>query len=85
MTVFQTAKARLNGVLITCTTCIIMTSPKKCVVLVTGGSGFLGQHVIGLLQTRAPYVTEIRVIDLPSNPYTDKLGKLYLYKLCYVI
>ena len=52
-----------------------MASTGHCVVLVTGGSGFLGQHLIGLLQTRAPHVTEIRVLDLPSNPYVNKLGK----------
>ena len=46
-------------------------------MLVTGGSGFLGQHVVGLLQTRAPHVTEIRVLDLPSNPYTNRLGMNY--------
>ncbi|KAL4224094.1 hypothetical protein ACF0H5_017548 [Mactra antiquata] len=33
-------------------------------VLVTGGSGFLGQHVVGLLQTRADHVTNIRVLDV---------------------
>ena len=43
------------------------------VVLVTGGSGFVGQHVIGLLQTRVPHVTEIRNLDL--NPFENKLGK----------
>ena len=52
-----------------------MTSQEECIVLVTGGGGFLGQHVIGLLQTRAPHVTEIRVIELPHNPYINKLGK----------
>ena len=57
-------------------TTLNMTSPKEHVVLVTGGAGFLGQHIIGLLQTRAQHVTEIRVIDLPSNPYINKLGKL---------
>ena len=43
-----------------------------CAVLVTGGSGFLGQHVVGLLQTRAPHITEIRVIDVVA--YENKLG-----------
>ena len=58
-----------------------MTSTKSCVVLVTGGSGFLGQHVVGLLQTRVPHVTEIRVLDLPSNPYANKLGNCIVYLL----
>lgn len=39
-------------------------------VLVTGGSGFLGQHVVGLLQTRAEHVTEIRVLD--QEKYVNK-------------
>ena len=47
-------------------------------VLVTGGSGFLGQHVVGLLQTRAPHVTEIRVIDVV--PYENKLGNDYHFR-----
>ena len=41
------------------------------VVLVTGGNGFLGQHVIKQLQERAPYVGEIRVLDL--NGFQPKL------------
>ena len=43
------------------------------VVLITGGGGCLGQHLIGLLQTHAPHVTEIRVLDI--KPYENKLGK----------
>lgn len=45
---------------------------RACVVLVTGASGFLGQHVIGLLQTRADHVTNIRVLDIVG--YVNKLG-----------
>jgi len=44
-----------------------------CVVVVTGGAGFLGQHIVGLLQEHASHVTEIRVLDV--IPYTNKLGK----------
>jgi 3beta-hydroxy-delta5-steroid dehydrogenase / steroid delta-isomerase len=50
-----------------------MDSSTGCVVLVTGGSGFLGQHIVGLLQDRADHVTEIRVLDV--IPYENKLGK----------
>ncbi|PSN41461.1 3 beta-hydroxysteroid dehydrogenase/Delta 5--_4-isomerase type 3 [Blattella germanica] len=42
------------------------------VVLVTGGSGFLGQHVVKLIQERDLKVCEIRVLDL--KPYTNRLG-----------
>ncbi|XP_071110933.1 3 beta-hydroxysteroid dehydrogenase/Delta 5--_4-isomerase type 3-like [Haliotis cracherodii] len=41
-------------------------------VVVTGGSGCLGQHLIKLLQTNADHVTEIRVLD--AIPYENKLG-----------
>ena len=42
------------------------------IVLVTGGAGFLGQHIISLLQTAADNVKEIRVLDLKE--YRNKLG-----------
>lgn len=48
-----------------------------CTVTVTGGAGFLGQHVIQHLQLSAPWVTEIRVFDLipfsRSLDYTPRL------------
>ena len=46
------------------------------VVLVTGGAGFLGQHIVSQLQTRAHHVREIRILDL--KPYKNKLGKAIL-------
>lgn len=44
-------------------------------ILVTGGSGFLGQHIVKLLQERTDYVKEIRVLDL--KPFTKQLGFFY--------
>ena len=49
------------------------TAARKEVILVTGGAGFLGQHVVRLLQERAKNVDEIRVFD--TRPYRNKLGK----------
>ena len=43
------------------------------VVVVTGGAGFLGQHVVKLLQLRADHVMEIRVVDI--QPYRQRLGQ----------
>ncbi|XP_053394154.1 3 beta-hydroxysteroid dehydrogenase/Delta 5--_4-isomerase-like [Mercenaria mercenaria] len=40
--------------------------------MVTGGAGFLGQHIVSLLQTKAPHVREIRVLDLKL--YNNFLG-----------
>lgn len=49
-----------------------------CTVTVTGGAGFLGQHVIQHLQLSAPWVTEIRVFDL--IPFSRSLG--INFKIC---
>lgn len=38
-----------------------------------GGSGFLGQHLIKLIQEQDQSVKEIRTVDLV--PYTNKLSK----------
>lgn len=42
------------------------------VVLVTGGNGFLGQHIVREIQERDDEVAEIRILDL--NQYENKLG-----------
>lgn len=43
------------------------------VVIVTGGAGFLGQHIISILQQHTKGLREIRVFD--AKPYTKKLGE----------
>ena len=61
-----------------------MGDSKSEIVMVIGGAGFLGQHVVKELQERCENVKEIRVFDL--KPYQNKLGKsvkLHL-KMCYV-
>ena len=56
----------------TCTT--NWTAPERGdTILVTGGAGFLGQHIISLLQTKVENIKEIRVLDLKQ--YENKLGK----------
>lgn len=55
----------------------------RYVVLVTGGSGTLGRHVVGLLQTRADHVTDIRVLDL--QPFRNSPGKIILKSLITLI
>lgn len=42
------------------------------IVLVTGGSGFLGQHVVKHLDMFCDDITEIRVLDI--RPYKKNLG-----------
>ena len=42
-------------------------------VLVTGGSGFLGQHIMKHLQERATHVDAIRVLDV--KPYRKRISE----------
>jgi nucleoside-diphosphate-sugar epimerase len=42
-----------------------------CIFL--GGSGFLGQHIVRLIEERDPTVKEIRIVDL--RPYENRLSK----------
>ena len=50
------------------------------IIVVTGGNGFVGQHVIKLLHQHChKEVKEIRVFDI--KPYTQNLGKLLLKPL----
>ncbi|XP_050092921.1 3 beta-hydroxysteroid dehydrogenase type 7 [Anopheles aquasalis] len=56
---------------------------KKEIVLVTGGAGFYGQHLIRLLQERDPKVSEIRVLDL--NPYENRLGHTECKKVISIV
>lgn len=51
---------------------------KKEVVLVTGSSGCLGQHIVKLLQERDDSVGEIRLFDF--KPYKNYLG-IYIFSL----
>ncbi len=44
---------------------------KEQVVLVTGASGCLGQHIVKLLQEKDDSVKEIRCLDL--KPYQNNL------------
>ena len=46
------------------------------VVLVTGGAGFLGQHIVKLLQQQGSDVREIRVFDRIC--YENKLGEFLM-------
>ena len=42
------------------------------VILVTGGAGFLGKHIVRLLQEKATDVKEIRIFD--TKPFVNDIG-----------
>lgn len=51
---------------------VIGRPPKKETILITGASGFLGQHIVKLLQEKAENVEKIILFDM--KPYRNKLG-----------
>ncbi|XP_058462323.1 3 beta-hydroxysteroid dehydrogenase/Delta 5--_4-isomerase [Malaya genurostris] len=56
-----------------------LTKDTKEIILITGGAGFLGQHLIKTLQERDSKVSEIRVVDLKL--YENFLGHTDSHKV----
>ena len=48
-----------------------MTNDKET-VLVTGGTGFVGQHIVKHLMMNADWVQEVRILDM--RPFEKHLG-----------
>ncbi|KAG5677099.1 hypothetical protein PVAND_006882 [Polypedilum vanderplanki] len=53
------------------------------VILITGGSGFLGQHIVRLIEERDLTVKEIRIVDL--RPYENRLNHSEKIKLVSIV
>lgn len=49
------------------------TEVRNLVYLVTGGCGFLGEHVVRMLLQREPRLSELRVFDLHLGPWLEEL------------
>ena len=73
-TIFQETKHSATSVVVWFSLLQEANMVGGCTVLVTGGAGFLGQHVVGLLQEHTQHITEIRVLDMV--PYENKLGNI---------
>lgn len=56
---------------------------ENIIIIIPGGSGFLGQHIIKELNQRVDGVREIRVLDIV--PFEKKLGGKKKLKLNYLI
>lgn len=49
------------------------TEVRELVYLVTGGCGFLGEHVVRMLLQREPRLLELRVFDLHLGAWLEEL------------